>query len=59
MVCRTATDVRVQVQVSSREPNRILADKAGEPGVVVPRPTVTPTAGLTNIEGGSDAGSNY
>jgi len=39
-------DVRVQVQVRSRESNRIFADKALQPRVVVPRPTVTPTESL-------------
>jgi len=40
VVCRTATDVRVRVQVSFREPNRIFADEAGETGMVVARPVV-------------------
>ena len=36
-------DVSVPIR-SSEESDRILADEAGQPGMVVPRPRVAPTA---------------
>src|SRR2546425_2437600 len=43
---RAVSDIRIEIQISTLEPDRILAEEAGQSGVVVPRPRVAPTASL-------------